>query len=340
MSLEQGNRFYQNFELEEALKQYNKAYVECTDEATVLRVLSNRAQVHLKLRQYDQCIKDTSAVLKLDALNRKSLMRRSIAYEYDNQYTKSYEDIEKLLEICPSAALLEMKRRIQSLINRDEAVMTREGVPDMMISDAQTLRLVFIEPPECLARVEREYRIRVCITNEFGLYHRRRLFSDNVRRNLCCVAYRIDGANGPALVSNIDCDPGLIGDDGRADLMYRFSSSGYYILHLTCDDLEKTVHMTTLYSLPIRVASSEEADCEENARISGLGASVSAQCIRSVKFKSLEVFALECPDYLGIGGKVWDSTYALLSFLERPDCASLIKDKRVLELGSGTGMAG
>ena len=56
---------------------------------------------------------------------------------------------------------------------------------------------------------------------------------------------------------------------------------------------------------------------------------------------SLTMYALESPGYLGIGGKVWDSMYVLLSYLaHEPGARSLVEGCRVLELGSGTGLLG
>jgi hypothetical protein len=51
------------------------------------------------------------------------------------------------------------------------------------------------------------------------------------------------------------------------------------------------------------------------------------------------VFALESPGLLGIGGKVWDSTYVLLEYLgARKD--TYITGKKIVELGCGTGLTG
>lgn len=77
-----------------------------------------------------------------------------------------------------------------------------------------------------------------------------------------------------------------------------------------------------------------------------LGADLSASSIRKVVIKcsqevkptSISLYALECAGQLGIGGKVWDSTYVLLQFLQR--YPQIVRDKRVIELGSGTGLAG
>jgi predicted nicotinamide N-methyase len=51
------------------------------------------------------------------------------------------------------------------------------------------------------------------------------------------------------------------------------------------------------------------------------------------------VYALESPGYLGIAGKVWDSMYVLLQYLSQ-HTDKLVRDKRIVELGCGTGLAG
>lgn len=71
-----------------------------------------------------------------------------------------------------------------------------------------------------------------------------------------------------------------------------------------------------------------------------IGDVLGAQCIRTVRMETSKFFALECPGYLGIGGKIWDSTYVLLRYLSRPDISCLLAARSVLELGSGTGIAG
>ena len=66
-----------------------------------------------------------------------------------------------------------------------------------------------------------------------------------------------------------------------------------------------------------------------------------AQCIREFQFPDgppARFLALECPGSLGIGGKVWDSTYVLLRYLAQRN--DLIRGRSVFEFGSGTGLAG
>ena len=69
---------------------------------------------------------------------------------------------------------------------------------------------------------------------------------------------------------------------------------------------------------------------------------IEAQCIREIQTKPTDVpqtyIAFESPGYLGIGGKVWDSTFVLLKYLQSNPY--LIQDKNIIEFGSGTGLAG
>ena len=67
-----------------------------------------------------------------------------------------------------------------------------------------------------------------------------------------------------------------------------------------------------------------------------------AACIRRVVVGDrVASYALESPGFFGIAGKVWDSMYVLLRFLALPQSRSqYVEHKRIIELGSGTGLAG
>jgi hypothetical protein len=117
-----------------------------------------------------------------------------------------------------------------------------------------------------------------------------------------------------------------------------------------------------LYSLPLLLDSIEHSGGSSEPCVGGLSVSLArelgevAQTLssHSIRATSLpittgsssgssyisgcEVFVLECPGSLGIGGKVWDATFSLLDYLaHHPD---IIRDKVAIELGSGTGLAG
>jgi hypothetical protein len=51
------------------------------------------------------------------------------------------------------------------------------------------------------------------------------------------------------------------------------------------------------------------------------------------------IYAYESPGQLGIGGKIWDSTFILMNYLVK-HVKELIENETVVELGSGTGIAG
>lgn len=70
-----------------------------------------------------------------------------------------------------------------------------------------------------------------------------------------------------------------------------------------------------------------------------IGSKVCASCIRESQVGDVTVYVLESPGLLGIGGKVWDSTYVLAEFLGMKGLP-FVSGKRVVELGSGTGMSG
>ena len=71
---------------------------------------------------------------------------------------------------------------------------------------------------------------------------------------------------------------------------------------------------------------------------------VNFNCVREVTVQTGEtdtsiVYVFESSGFLGIGGKVWDSSYVLLDYLTGVR-NELIAGSVVVELGSGTGITG
>lgn len=64
-------------------------------------------------------------------------------------------------------------------------------------------------------------------------------------------------------------------------------------------------------------------------------------CVRPIDIlnRSRTVYAYESPGQLGIGGKIWDSTFILINYLSE-HAKSIIEDEIIVELGSGTGITG
>ena len=81
-----------------------------------------------------------------------------------------------------------------------------------------------------------------------------------------------------------------------------------------------------------------DSDSQSLVNLMSIGTALSASCIRQASVGLQSVMALECPGMLGIGGKVWDSTFVLLDYLNRNK--TLVQGKTIVELGSGTGLAG
>ncbi len=69
--------------------------------------------------------------------------------------------------------------------------------------------------------------------------------------------------------------------------------------------------------------------------------SSSLSCVRPIKLSNSlnSVYVYESPGMLGIGGKIWDSTFVLIDYLAK-HAKDLIQDEVVVELGSGTGITG
>ena len=97
---------------------------------------------------------------------------------------------------------------------------------------------------------------------------------------------------------------------------------------------QSTLHQSKPYNIGESLPKRNSA-CE----VLEIGSKVCASCIRESQIGDVTVYVLESPGLLGIGGKVWDSTYVLVEFL-RMKGLPFLSGKRVVELGSGTGMAG
>lgn len=135
------------------------------------------------------------------------------------------------------------------------------------------------------------------------------------------------------------------------------SSQIHVIMRFECTAvLSSGKAVVPILTLPIGVVPTSKSADESTASedrgqyLLNLSQRIEAQCIREVPVpedilcggagfsKYSRFLAFECPGYLGIGGKVWDSTYVLFKYLQgRPE---LLRNKRVIELGSGTGLAG
>lgn len=124
------------------------------------------------------------------------------------------------------------------------------------------------------------------------------------------------------------------------------------ILSLPMHVCRSKVNIKEMKSMPV-IAASHSDSIDNNRNISeemknyeskmqntmSIGQNVCASCIRESCVGDIIVYVLESPGLLGIGGKVWDSTFVLVDFLQRKG-ATLVAGKKIVELGSGTGITG
>lgn len=116
-------------------------------------------------------------------------------------------------------------------------------------------------------------------------------------------------------------------------LMMKFSLSS---------ELPSGAVVKSVYSLPIQVTCNvdalEEVGVSSDNVLLGVGEQLQPTCVRDVSIRGTNFYVFECQASMGIAGKVWDSTYVLLEYLSSH--RDLVAGKSIVELGSGTGLAG
>jgi len=205
-----GNSFYLASEISSAVNQYSLGLQQHNSKDELFaKLLLNRAQCYLRTEQYTEASKDCSLListfvyetseLSLQQLILKALLRRAQALEYLGNYSKALVDVERVLSLDPPVNLrktaLTTRSKLRQFVDVDHKVSLSEGRPKMMVTDQQALRLAFIEqPPETFVLGE-SYLIRLCITNELGLWDR-----DFIRRS-----FAMDNTNRVACIADMQC---------------------------------------------------------------------------------------------------------------------------------------
>jgi predicted nicotinamide N-methyase len=112
---------------------------------------------------------------------------------------------------------------------------------------------------------------------------------------------------------------------------------------VTCSTNSTVSSSSEASTLELKANEDSTSHCKSEevrrSTIMTIGESTCASCIRESRVGDVTVYVLESPGLLGIGGKVWDSTFVLVDFLRKKGL-SFISGKRVVELGSGTGISG
>jgi len=105
---DKGNKAFDNNKLDEALKFYSEAIDMAKpskgtppDNLTLASLYSNRAQVHLKEKKYEEALVDVNESLKINPLLKKSLIRRAAANCELNNHPEAVVDLRKVFQFEP-----------------------------------------------------------------------------------------------------------------------------------------------------------------------------------------------------------------------------------------------
>lgn len=93
-----------------------------THPATLVSILNNRAISRLRTQDYDLCVADCDAILRVDALNFRALIRRGQAYESLEKLDPALADFRRAREISPqdkqASDGMNRVQRAQAMLNK------------------------------------------------------------------------------------------------------------------------------------------------------------------------------------------------------------------------------
>jgi tetratricopeptide (TPR) repeat protein len=182
-----GNKLYAAGDVAGAADSYTLALGNALDDLLTVKVRLNRAQCFLRSEKYSEAVADCTHVINTINSNNnlgvemlqfrmKSLMRRAQAQEGLGNYQKALLDVESVLSSDPPAAICKaaviFRSKLKSFVLADHEVSLSEGRPNMMVTSQQALRLGFIQQPPVTFTLGSSELVRLCITNELGLWDR------------------------------------------------------------------------------------------------------------------------------------------------------------------------
>jgi len=117
---EEGNFHYKESRYDLAAHSYTKAIELTKDPNEKALFLSNRSACYQQLQRYQDTIIDCTACLEIQPDNVKSLLRRGLAYENNENYKLARQDMQQALSLDPNAkmaseALMRLERVIKQL---------------------------------------------------------------------------------------------------------------------------------------------------------------------------------------------------------------------------------
>uniref|UniRef100_A0A672N9X2 Sperm-associated antigen 1A-like n=2 Tax=Sinocyclocheilus grahami TaxID=75366 RepID=A0A672N9X2_SINGR len=133
----EGNMLFKNGQFGDALEKYTQAIDRCIeagiDSPEDLCILySNRAACYLKDGSSADCIQDCTRALELRPFSLKPLLRRAMAYETLERYSKAYADYKTVLQIDTSVqAAHDSVHRITKMLIEQDGPDWREKLPEI-----------------------------------------------------------------------------------------------------------------------------------------------------------------------------------------------------------------
>lgn len=141
-----------------------------------LKLLLNRSQCRLLLREYDGAIEDCRKVLAKNPDNIKANIRLATALQNIGRYTEAIVLIDSVLSLKLPEQFQRTAIRLRAELRRmqaaDNVVKKAEGVPVSFITDHQTIKLSLCSPHIDTMVSGRVYTLKLCLGNEFGLFNK------------------------------------------------------------------------------------------------------------------------------------------------------------------------
>lgn len=312
-----GVEAYRRGRHEEAIGCFDEALLAASTAATSrAAILKNRAAAKAALQLWPQVEDDLTAALACasGATRQQCFLKRSYARAQLERHDLALADAEAA---GASAAAVAQARRCRSAIAADRAALrgADEDFGRRLVHTDQTLRLVFAsELPRAMAPGA-SATVTVRLTNEFGLW--RACDWPSVARGTVFVE-----------MTGLDAEPVEMRADGRAvfEATAPRGQSRTVARVAAAADGPWLRRPLAVLSPPIYLEEESSTDFDD-------GGSVDATSCREIA----GVVVAEAIGSLGIGGKLWDASLALLAYLEKHDA---VRGRRVLELGSGVGLVG
>ncbi|XP_078010960.1 protein unc-45 homolog B isoform X1 [Phascolarctos cinereus] len=115
---EEGNKYFQNQNYEEASRSYSQALTLTKDKALLAILYRNRAACGLKMESYAQAASDASKAIDIDASDIKALFRRCQALEQLGKLDQAFKDVQRCATLEPkNRNFQETLRRLNSSIH-------------------------------------------------------------------------------------------------------------------------------------------------------------------------------------------------------------------------------